>query len=421
MRNLLLATAMLLVALAALGDEPADTRTRTFDPSFRSLQVKLAGNDFFPPIITRGNNDHIVISFDELKDDRSYLRYSLLHCDADWQPSGLIDSEFVDGFNYADIEDYVFSSGTFSQFVHYQFTLPNENMQMLISGNYMVRVYYEDEPEVTLLQARFMVCENEVKVPVTTTSRTDIDYNDSHQQLSFNVDTRNYRVQDMYRDLKVRVTQNSRPDTEVALSAPMMVNGNVATFDHNKQLIFHAGNEFRRIETVATNYPTMGVEAIEYHHPFYHATLRTDVPRCHEPYLYDQTQHGRYFIRNAEADNSTACADYLVTHFILNTGGEVPGGKIYLSGEFTHYLYTPATLMKYDASTGCYVCDMMLKQGAYNYEYLFVPDGTDKGFTSRIEGDKFQTVNEYLVRVYHRRPGERYDRFIGYGIAFSGR
>ena len=77
--------------------------------------------------------------------------------------------------------------------------------------------------------------------------------------------------------------------------------------------------------------------------------------------------------------------------------------------------------MKYDASTGCYVCDMMLKQGAYNYEYLFVPDGTDKGFTSRIEGDKFQTVNEYLVRVYHRRPGERYDRFIGYGIAFSGR
>ena len=50
-----------------------------------------------------------------------------------------------------------------------------------------------------------------------------------------------------------------------------------------------------------------------------------------------------------------------------------------------------------------------------------MPDGSTAGLTARIEGDKYQTVNEYLVRVYHRRQGERYDRFIGYGIAFSGR
>lgn len=398
-----------------------DTRTQTFDSQFRSLQVKLVGNDYFPAIITNGNDDHITISFDELTDDVSYLRYSLVHCNSDWQPSSLVEAEYVDGFNYANIEDYEFSSGTFSHYVHYSFTLPNDNMRILLSGNYLVKVYREDAPDVILLQARFSVCENVVSVSPTVTSRTDIDYNTHNQQLSFVVNTKNYKVQNIYNDLKIYVSQNSRLDNEVFVSSPIMATVNTATFDHNRNLIFPAGNEFRRMETVATNYLTMGVERMQYHHPYYHATLREDERRADEPYLYDQTQMGRYTIRNADADNSAVGSDYIVTHFRLNTGGPVTGGKIYLDGEFTHHLFNSSSLMKYDPSTGCYVADLFLKQGAYNYQYLFVPDGKSVGNTSRIEGDKFQTVNEYLVRVYNRKPGERYDRFIGYGIAFSGK
>ena len=165
MKNIFLFIAVVIMNVATYASDIEDTRTRTFDPAFHSLLVRLDGNYMFPPIITRGNDDHITVSFDELKDDRSYLRYTLVHCDADWRPSGLVDSEFVDGFNYADIEDYEFSSGTLSQFVHYQFTLPNEHMQPLISGNYLVRVYREEDPDDVVLQARFMVCENEVKCP----------------------------------------------------------------------------------------------------------------------------------------------------------------------------------------------------------------------------------------------------------------
>ena len=423
-RNIVAFIVMLSVAVFSLSADAAErmeTRTMTFDPNFRSLQVKLEGNDYFPPIITRGNDDHITISFDELKDDVTYLRYSLVHCNADWQPSDLVESEYVDGFNYAEIDNYEYSSGTFSQFIHYSFTLPNEDMQMLVSGNYLVKVYRENEPEKTLLQARFSVCENEVSVAATVTSRTDIDYNREHQQVSFVVDTKNYHVRDMYSDLKAYVTQNSRIDNEVMVSHPMMATSTTATFSHIRSLIFPAGNEFRRIETVATNYHTMGVEQMEYHHPFYHATLRTDYPRSGEAYLYDRTQFGRYTIRNAEADNSATSADYIVTHFVLNTGGPVTGGKIYLDGEFNNHLFTPSSLMKYDSASGCYVADMFLKQGAYNYQYLFLPDGSDKAITAHIEGDKYQTINEYLVRIYNRKPGERYDRFIGYGIAFSGK
>ncbi len=59
---------------------------------------------------------------------------------------------------------------------------------------------------------------------------------------------------------------------------------------------------------------------------------------------------------------------------------------------------------------------MLLKQGAYNYQYLTAGAKSPAGRTAEIEGDRYQTVNEYAVKVYTRRPGERFDRLIGYSI-----
>ena len=397
-----------------------DTRTQVADSRFKSLQVKLDGNDYFPPIITLNSDSKIRISFDELSDERSYLRYSIIHCNADWAPSNLVESEYLEGFNYADIEEYKFSIGTLCHYVHYSFSIPNDKIQFRVSGNYLVKIYADDEPDVTLLQARFYVCENAVSVGTSVTSRTDIDYNREHQQVSFIVDTKEYSIRNMYSDLKAYVSQNSRIDNEVIIERPLMVSGKRITYDHDKRLIFEAGNEFRRIETVAQHGISMGVESMEYHHPYYHARLFTDRMRTEDNYIYDKTQMGRFTIRSSEANDSDNGSEYIITHFTLDTGGKINSGKIYINGEFTNNMFTPSSLMKYDPSTGLYYTDMLLKQGAYNYQYLYVPDGSRRGYYS-IEGNKYQTVNEYLVRIYHRDPASRYDRFIGFGITFSGK
>lgn len=400
--------------------EHDDTRTQVADSRFKSLQVRLAGNDYFPPIITLNGEDKIKISFDELNEERSYLRYSVVHCNADWQPSDLLESEYVSGFNYADITDYKFSMGTLCHYVHYSFTLPNDEIKFLVSGNYLVKVYYDDDPDNILLQARFYVSENAVSVGTSVTSRTDIDYNNKHQQVSFVIDTKDYHIRNMYSDIKAFVSQNSRIDNEVMVDRPLMVSGKKITYDHNKNLIFEAGNEFRRMETVAQHGISMNVERMTFHHPFYHAQLFTDHIRDNEPYIYDRTQMGRFTIRSSEANDSDNGAEYIMTHFTLDTGGQLSNGDIYLNGEFTNNLFTPATLMKYDSSTGLYTTNLLLKQGAYNYQYLFVPHNRTQGYSS-IEGNKYQTVNEYLVRVYHRDPSARYDRLIGFGLTFSGK
>lgn len=393
-----------------------------FNSNINTVKVSPLNNIYFPPIWVMGQYDNpLVFSFDDLSEDRKYLRCSIVHCNSDWQQSQLQESEYTNSFNFHDIENYEFSANTFVHYAHYSFQLPNNDIDILRSGNYIVKVYEQDAPDDILFQTRFSVCENSLMVTPTVSSRTEIDYNEQHQQLSVTITDNSNSIRDPYNDLRLVVSQNSRTDNEKTITSPLMVSGNKITYDHNRNLIFPAGNEYRRIETVAIHAPSMGVANMQYHHPFYHAMLYTDEMRNDEPYHYDSTQHGHFTIRNWESEHSDVEADYVVTHFSLNTGGPITGGEIYLDGEFTSHKFSPRYRMRYDASEGMYTAELLLKQGAYNYQYLWVPDGSNVGQTSRIEGDKFQTVNEYLVKVYQRSPGDRYDRFVGFGIVFSGK
>ncbi|MBQ5466118.1 MAG: DUF5103 domain-containing protein [Muribaculaceae bacterium] len=288
----------------------------------------------------------------------------------------------------------------------------------------MYKNYFDlatDDPDKLLFQTRFSVCENSVGVYAEVTSRTVVDYNDAHQQLSFEVAYRQGQVSDPYNELTAIVTQNGREDNAVVVTKPLMVQAGKVTYDHNQQLIFPAGNEYRRFETVNMHVLNMGVESIQYFEPYYHATLITDEPRVNSQYLYDKTQFGHFTVRNAEADDSFIESEYVVTHFSLFTGEPLTGGNLFVQGGFTEGVPASQLLMHYDESTGCYLLDVLLKQGAYNYQYLWVPDGSGVGQTWKIEGDKYQTVNEYLIKVYDRPFGERYDHFVGFGIVYSGR
>ena len=397
-----------------------DTLTGIFDDSFRTLTVCVDGDRLAPPVITLGSSDRLVIGFDQLSDERQYLRYTIVHCNADWQPSDLTDSEVFDGFNYAPVEDYEMSRGTTTHYVHYTIELPNSEYQFRLSGNYLLKVYPEDDPENTLLQVRFMVNENTVAVGGTATSRTDIGFNDTYQQLEIQVDPHNYPIRDPFNDLTIVVQQNYQPATQRVLSHPFRTRQGRLFYEHTAQLIFPGGNEYRRMETVNNLYPGMGVDRIDFEPPYYHHYLKTDRERARHDYRYDQTQHGRFFVREYNSDRSDTEADYVLVDFTLDQT-PLTDADILLEGDITYRKLDDSSKMNYDIATGRYSRTMLLKQGAYNYRYVTVPrDGRD-GSLNLIEGDKYETCNEYSVAVYYRAPGERYDRLIGYSLIFSGR
>lgn len=410
--------AYLLTAFAAFavrGVGPGhikDTMPGSFDERIRTLQVSLEGNPMAPPVIVLGSGDRLIFSFDCLENDRSYFRYCLTHCNADWQPSVLVDSEIIDGFNEAVIEDYDFSRGTTVNYVNYRFAIPSPDMTPLVSGNYLVSVYSEERPEQTVAQWRFMVSEQTASVSASLTSRTDVDYNEGHQQLSVAVETDRREAADPFNDLMVMIQQNGRLDNEIALRHPLRMSGRTAVYEHQAPLIFEAGNEYRRFETVSLDYPGMRIASTDYIDPYYHASIEMDTVRAYAPYSYDSTQNGRFRIREYDSDNPDTHADYVVVHFTLDTP-EMPGTMIFIDGDLTSRRFDDSSLMTFNNATGRYEKAMLLKQGSYNYQYLAVPPGERRGYTADVEGDRYQTVNEYLIKIYSRQPGERYDRLLG--------
>ncbi len=419
--QLLLAVLCTLVSFITTVAQPAKPyRTQTFGFDWRTLQVQVEDSPLAPPVINLGEANRIVISFDHLAEDVAYLQYSIIHCDADWRPSQLSELEYMTGLNTNDVSDYAYSNATFAHYVNYRITLPNDEVQFTKSGNYVVVVYPEFNPDSLVLQACFSVSEQLVNVGAGATSNTDIGYNTEYQQVNVQVSHPYYQIQDPFNDLKVQVSQNNRRDNEVVVTRPLRVMNNEIYYEHNRQLIFEGCNEYRRFEMVSTNYVGMGVAQIQYFDPYYHAILATDYPRYGGSYFYDQTQFGRYIIRESNASDSNLEADYFIVHFTLDEK-LLPGGNIYIDGELTHHLYDANSQMQYNPQTEQYEQVLFLKQGSYNFMYLFKPNGSSRANSNLTEGNYYETVNEYLVKVYHRPPGARYDRLIGTTICYSGK
>lgn len=414
MRRTFLTYMMVVATLFTLRSE-VDTTTGIFDQRFRTLKTEVEDNFMSPPVIRLGTNDRILVKFDEIGEDNSYLEYRLIHCDADWQPSRLIESEYLEGFNSVRIEDYAYSTATFVHYVNYLIAFPNEDLQIKHSGNYLLQVYDPERPEETLLQTRFQVTENIARIEGNVTSRTDMGHNTYWQQLAFEIDCQGIGEFNPYQDIIVYVTQNDREATKRRIMTPLRVSGDKIIYEHLNDLVFGASNEYRRFESVSNSFPGMRVDSLRYMGSNYHVWLKVDEPRQSASYSYDQTQHGRFLVREYNSTDSDIGADYITVHFLLECP-ELPAYDIYLDGEFTHDRMDKENQLTYDHRVGGYVAEVPLKQGAYNYQYVTRSRQTGEISTSTIEGDKYETLNEYGIAVYFRPPGARADRLISYRI-----
>lgn len=378
----------------------------------RTMKVMKEGDFMSPPSIRLGSDERIIISFDEWSEDYSDLQYRLIHCGPDWKPSGLLESEYLDGFNIADIDDWAFSSNTFVHFVNYRIELPNDRMDPLLSGNYILEIFERDNPDETIGEARFSITEHTADVRVSASSRTDLGLNTEWQQLELKVVPTDVDIDDPYSMLRVDITQNGVPYSTSILNTPSRIEGKEIIYSHQPELIFKAGNEFRRFETIRTNYNDMHVDSMRFLSRNYHVWLTPDIERDSRQYSYDQTQQGRFLIREYNSTDSDLGADYVTVHFRLDTP-EAVDADVYVEGEFTGYSHEDAFRMHYDYNQGAYLLETPLKQGSYNYRYVAVPRrGGRKPDPSIIEGNKHETRNEYRVQVWYRPISSRFSRLL---------
>ena len=357
-------------------------------------------------IITLGTDESIEFSFDLMSHEYHRFTYHLTHYDAQWKPSDLIESEYMEGFNDQPIDNWQNSLNTTFDYTHYSLTIPNSEVTPKLSGNYRLSIQ-EDGREVAWF--RFMIVEDRHNLQATVDGNTDIDTRKSHQQVNMTVSLNGLNVTNPDREIYTVVMQNRRFDNAVLNPQPTYNAGSRLTYDHCRALIFPAGNEFRRFEIVNMYDYFKNVDRVTFHDPYYHADLIEDTR--HHAYTFDYDHNGRYLIRYNQASDSDTEADYLFVHFSL-ASDRLSGGKMYVSGHFNGGNLTSRYEMEYNAQEKAYQATILLKMGAYDYQYLWVEDKETLGQTKPAEGDWYETKNEYLILLYYRQRGSRYDRLI---------
>ncbi len=402
-----------LLGLLCCASATTAQRHEILDSRLHTLQVVVNNDPLLPPIMNLGGRNHLEIGFDEFSHEYHRYIYKVEHCNADWSPSTeIFESAYMNGFNGEPIEDYEKSFNTTVLYTHYSLRIPNENISLKLSGNYKLTVYNDegDEP-FPVLTACFSLVEPGVGIGAAVSTNTDIDFNKAHQQVDFSVNYGAVKVIDPHRELKTVVMQNRRWDNCVVNPKPNIRTANKIEFTHNRQLIFPAGNEYHKFEILDVHIPTLNVDRMEWFDPYYHATLYPN--QTARNYLYDEDRNGAFIIRNSDDEDVATTCDYVFTHFSLKTP-QLPGGEVYLNGEWTYNRLSSEYRMTYNRETQAYEATAFLKQGYYNYNYLFVPDGETQGNSGRTDGNFYETENEYIILVYHRPNGGRYDKLVGY-------
>ena len=415
-RHIYIGILVVLMGMATMGYAQSDI---VYTPMIHTLQTIVNDDWLHDDVIELGTDDWVSIEFDHFTHDYHRFTYKIVHCNADWTPSDLFEVDYMDGFNGLPIEDYENSFNTTMLYTHYRLELPNEDIQFKASGNYRVEIYLDDDDEAPnpstlnsqplVAVACFRIVDPYMGLNVSVTGNTDIDTNLSHQQVSFVLNYAPNEVVDPATEIKPYVYQNGRTDNCVTQLKPTYVTPGRLEYTHNQKLIFPAGNEYRRFEVINMHYATQGVDEVSYFAPYYHATLLPDAPRRN--YSFDMDHDGRYLVRYNLAEDTDIEADYIFVHFSLYMPRRT-GGNFYLTGDFAYDSFTPECQATYNNEKRAYEATVLLKQGAYDYMYLWVPDGGHIGQTAPAEGNSYEAENEYQVYIYHRPLGGRYDRLV---------
>lgn len=399
----------------------AQYSTRPMKKNVKALQVSRADwNLSYPVIYLNKIQDAVAISFDIVEDEMHQLTYNVIHCDAAWQPSDLSVNEYLEGFQNAYADNYEYSQATNIDYVNYKIFLPNEDIQLKVSGNYAVVVYDEDD-EDTVLTACFSVVEQFTEIYGAVGGISTGGRSNSEQQLNFTINHPDYTIRQPLIETKVVVKQNNNIYPQILTSTPTYIHTNRLVFEQNPEFTFPGGDEYRIFETSSVRFTAEGVQSIDFFSPFNHVTLRPSELRHYKAYTFDNDINGKFVIRRQESadEDANTEADYIVAHFSLPMEDPILDGKVYVGGDFTYNLLDESTQMTYNPETKAYEASFMLKQGYYNYRYYVVSNRNGEIKSAPIEMDAYQTENDYQIFFYYSPMGQRYDRLIGYQIINS--
>ena len=384
---------------------------RSYEPEIRTVMLyPFTGrpNDMLQPPSAEIKNQTLVLEFDDLVDAPEDYMVRIIHCNGDWSPSGLRALDYLFDYNEFNINEYEFSVDTRLAYVHYRFRLP----RVKIPGNYLLVAYRAGNQKDIILSKRFMVFENRVNILLSSGLTNVTAISRMNQQLDFAVNYSDLPIPNPVDQVKVVVRQNQRWDNMLTVSRPTFLREIDKILEYRffaEEDYFSGGNEFRFFDMRSLRSPGQNVAYTDLSKRPVQVVLGKDKPRIFEVYSILNDLNGNYIISNMDTGNGVVESDYVETIFTLES--EPIPGEIYVVGKMNNYQYTPENRMNYDRARGIYSGRQILKQGWYDYQYIVKNDTLPLNY---IEGNHFETENEYEILVYYSPLEMRGDLLVGY-------
>lgn len=383
-------------------------------PAIKSVEFYNQSKEQSLPLIRLNSAEELVLSFDDLRPGtRSYF-YTIEHCDMNWRSSSLSPLDYLDGFQEDRINDYDVAVNTLQAYTHYRLSLPNQSMKPKIDGNYILKVYEEGQPEKLVLTRRFYVLCPAVMIRWEVVASAKVPDRRSNQKVNITVEHPGLSIQNPYTDVKLIVRQNGRRDQEQTVLRPNQVRSGQLVYNDLGTLDFKGSNEFRKFDIRSLRLQTERVERI-YKDSVNTVQLLPDEPYTASAYSYSFDENGNFYIRNQEGRDRAVDGDYAYVTFTLEAERPRVQGDVYIAGKFNDYRLSDENKLVYDAQRSRYYGSVYLKQGLYDYQYVWA-DRNDPAQVDNtlFEGSFFETKNSYQAFFYYRRPESRWDQLVGF-------
>jgi hypothetical protein len=361
--------------------------------------------------------DTFEIQFDDLYSDEADYYYTLTHYNADWSlPSSLSKAEYLTGLDNQRIITYQNSFNTLQLYSHYKQIFPNNFNQITKSGNYLLTVL-NDENEI-VFSRKFVLYEEGIQVGLIVRRSRDFETIDAKQNMELTLNYGDKILQNPIQNVKVTLLQNGNWNTSISGVKPQYTLGSELIYRYNKETQFWGGNECYTIDNKIIRGTNNTVAKVTSGDQIYNTYLYTNTPRKRSVYTYFPDINGNFFVQNANSNLPETEADYSWVYFSL----EIPQEQdkdVFIAGMFTNYALSEETKMEYNSTKKCYEKAILIKQGFTNFQYLLADKSGKIDQKNAIDGNFFQTENNYTALIYYKGNNERYDRVIGIGMASS--
>ncbi|WP_214229119.1 DUF5103 domain-containing protein [Pedobacter sp. B4-66] len=403
---------LLSIQIAVAQNQQFVYENKVYQPQIKTVQCYNSQKEQSLPVITLKSAEFLVFSFDDLNAGSKNYWYTVEHCTSDWKSSRLSTIDYLETLTEDRISDFKYSFGTIQKYTHYQLTLPNSQIKPKISGNYILKVYEEGNQQKPVISQQFYVVNNTANIAVDVVASSQVSLRFSNQKVNFTI-LHQSPIQNPYTDLKAIVMQNGNPQTTIVNTKPNFIKPGSLAYNEINSNDFPAGNEFRKFDIRSLRYKGDNVQDI-IKDSTTNVVLFQDINTSKAKYSNLVDENGNFFIRNKEGSDDPTEGDYANVLFTLNAVPPTPNGDAYVVGRFNNYVLNDASKLNYDSSRKRFYGNILLKQGLYDYKYVWLNKDTGKIDQTVFEGSFFETLNTYQVFAYYKKPGMRWEELIGY-------